>query len=516
MGPGEGWFTLRVDGASRGNPGPAAIGVVVEDGGEREEIGEFIGFATNNVAEYRALIRGLEEARARGAARVRVFSDSQLLVRQMRGEYRVKDGRLAGLAREARRLMAAFAAVELRHVPREENAAADRLANAALDRQARGAAGAAPVHPGSPAPAPPPAPVASAAPAPPPVRRVAVRLVDAFTDLPLTGNAAGVVLDADGLEEGEMQALARELGASETVFVLSPSGGGPARWRLRYFTPAREVPLCGHATLAAVHLLAVEGRIQVPAGGRRRLVVETGVGPRHVEVEAGEGGAGPVWLELAPPGFRPFAGDAADLAALLGLAVGDLHPLLPPALAYSGLWHLLVPVAAPEVLDRLRPEGGRLAALNAALGVHTTHVYAAPPSPPVTSLAARDFAPLLGIAEDPQTGTASGALAAWLAARGWLAAPAHPGATSADGEEGAAGSGGAGRRWSLTVAQGASVGRPGRVRVRVEAPVEAPAEARPGCEDGEAWPARVWVGGCSAVSLRGEAYLPAAARGGGP
>ncbi len=545
VGAGE-WLTLRVDGASRGNPGPAAIGVVVEDGGERREIGEFIGFTTNNVAEYRALIRGLEEARARGAVRLRVFSDSQLLVRQLRGEYRIRDDRLADLAEEARRLMAAFAAVELHHVPREENSAADRLANAALDRQGR-EAGAGP-PPGGNTATPRLAP-AVVRPARPAARTVAVRLVDAFTELPLAGNPAGVVLDAEGLEEGDMQALARELGVSETVFVLpggadAASAGGQAgdRWRFRYFTPAREVPLCGHATLAAVHLLAVEGRVRVPAGGRR-LVVETGVGPRSVEVEAlpddGVGARGGglasvrVWLELAPPRFRPFTGEPAELAAVLGLAPDHFHSVLQPALAYSGLWHLLVPVAAPEVLDLLRPDRGALAALNTSLGVHTTHVFAAPPSPPVASLAARDFAPALGIAEDPQTGTANGALAAWLAALGWLGAGAKAGAKQEGGSEAmpsavgspeaglptlpagghkGAGARGAARCWHLTVAQGAWVGRPGLVQVRVEGG----GDAGPGHPDGEAWPARVWVGGRAAVSLRGEAYLPAAAARVGP
>lgn len=475
------WFTLRVDGASRGNPGPAAIGVVLEGHGAREEIGEFIGVTTNNVAEYRALIRGLEAARARGVRRVRVFSDCELLVRQLRGEYRVKSEQLQGLAAEARRLLAGFEAVELRHVPRSENALADRLANAALDARA------APVSPRLAPPLPSTDADGCAGQEAAALRRVALRLVDAFTDRPLTGNAAGVVPDAGGLGDAEMQALARELGASETAFVL-PSSDERARFRLRFFTPRREVPLCGHATLAAVHVLTFEGRLALPDAGRARFLVETGAGLLGVLVDAEGGAAGAVWLELAEPRFRPCPCEAGEVAAALGLAAADLHPALPPVLAYSGLWHLLVPLAAREALARAEPDQARLAALNARLGVHTTHVYAAPPEPPVYRTEARAFAPVIGVAEDPQTGTANGALGAWLAHRGWL--------VRADGPGDEAG-------FLLSVEQGSFVGRPGEVHVRVE---EAGEGAGP--DAGPRW--RVAVGGRAVIAVRGEAFLPPA------
>lgn len=126
---------LRVDGGSRGNPGPSAIGVVMEDvsGREIQTLGRVIGRATNNVAEYRALIEGLEMARAAGAAEVEVLADSELLVKQMRGEYRVKNEGLKPLHAEATALVRRFAKFSIRHVPREENAMPDRLLNEALD-----------------------------------------------------------------------------------------------------------------------------------------------------------------------------------------------------------------------------------------------------------------------------------------------------------------------------------------------------------------------------------------------
>jgi ribonuclease HI len=131
-------MVVAIDGASRGNPGAAAIGVVVLSGGTPvREIGEAIGVATNNIAEYRAFLRGLREAERMGARSVRVQSDSELLVRQLTGQYKVRSDSIAPLHREARARMRRFETVEVVHVPREENAAADALANRALDDAAR-------------------------------------------------------------------------------------------------------------------------------------------------------------------------------------------------------------------------------------------------------------------------------------------------------------------------------------------------------------------------------------------
>ena len=123
------------DGAARGNPGPAGIGVVVtnEKGRTVAEIAEAIGPATNNVAEYTAAIVGLREAKKRKARRVLVRSDSRLLVEQLSGRFRVKNPTLQRLHTEARGLVRGFERVDFEHVPREDNADADRLANEAVD-----------------------------------------------------------------------------------------------------------------------------------------------------------------------------------------------------------------------------------------------------------------------------------------------------------------------------------------------------------------------------------------------
>jgi len=137
--------TLFADGGSRGNPGPAALGAVLLDdsGNVLREIGEYLGTATNNVAEWRALIAGLEAALAEGIDHLEVRMDSELVVRQLSGEYRVKHPDLKPLSERARSLMHRFAQrPNVQHVRRKENAAADRLVNLALDAQAeKGKAG---------------------------------------------------------------------------------------------------------------------------------------------------------------------------------------------------------------------------------------------------------------------------------------------------------------------------------------------------------------------------------------
>ena len=126
---------MWIDGGSRGNPGPGAIGVVVEDdeGTVLETVGQAIGICTNNVAEYRALLAALETAKGIGALEVDVASDSELLVKQMRGEYKVKNEGLKPLHEEARGKAAGFRSFTIRHVGREQNARADSLVNKALD-----------------------------------------------------------------------------------------------------------------------------------------------------------------------------------------------------------------------------------------------------------------------------------------------------------------------------------------------------------------------------------------------
>jgi trans-2,3-dihydro-3-hydroxyanthranilate isomerase len=255
---------------------------------------------------------------------------------------------------------------------------------------------------------------------------VKVYQVDAFTDQPFLGNPAGVVPDAAGLPEDLMQAIAREMNCSETAFV--GAGGEAADLRIRYFTPETEVDLCGHATIASLHLLRELGRLEADC----RLRVRTRAGTIEAGLRAGQ-----PYMVQNPLQVRPCPEDPGPL---LGLGPADRDG--DAVLAYTGLWHVLVPVRHADVLARLEPDLARLAHHNRALGAVTTHVFAIEGAPAGVDVCARDFAPAVGVAEDPQTGTASGAMGAWLVATGRLPGPA------------------------MLALQGTE--RPGRVAVRVE------------------------------------------------
>ena len=131
-------YTLRTDGGARGNPGPGGAGFVLEDesGAVVRRGGRFLGSVTNNVAEYAALVWGLETALDQGVRRLCVCADSELIVRQMNGIYRVKNEGLKPLFASAQKLLRRFDSAEIHHVRREHNAAADELANLAMDGRA--------------------------------------------------------------------------------------------------------------------------------------------------------------------------------------------------------------------------------------------------------------------------------------------------------------------------------------------------------------------------------------------
>lgn len=131
-------LTVEFDGGSRGNPGPAGIGMVVraEDGTALATLGQFIGHATNNVAEYRALITAMQMARKLGASKIRIRGDSELIIRQMTGQYRVKNADLKVLYDEAQDMLREFETCSFEHNLRNKNKLADKLANLAMDRKA--------------------------------------------------------------------------------------------------------------------------------------------------------------------------------------------------------------------------------------------------------------------------------------------------------------------------------------------------------------------------------------------
>lgn len=277
-------------------------------------------------------------------------------------------------------------------------------------------------------------------------RRVLV--VDAFTREPLAGNPAGIVPDADGLTDDQMRAVAREVGASETAFIL-PSGS--ADRRVRFFTPTTEVALCGHAAVATHAALHADGTIEP---GTHRL--ETNEGAIDVELEPD----GRVWMTQSDPEIEQVDLPYDRIGEALGLpeaALVDVGEDLPLATASTGLAYLMVPVNFLEHLSGMDPNYGAIEALTADLDVTGLYAFTFDALEAASTLHARMFAPAAGIPEDPATGTASGACGAYL--RRFGAFDSLP-------EE-------------MIFEQGEFVDRPGRIHVRARAEIQVGGYATP-------------------------------------
>jgi len=284
-----------------------------------------------------------------------------------------------------------------------------------------------------------------------------VRLVDAFAEEPMAGNPAGVVTDAGDLTDDQMAAIAGELGASETAFVR-PSES--ADYRLRYFSPEREVDLCGHATVAALDVLHETGKLAVG-----EHAVETNVGVLDVEI----GEEGTVWLTQSPPEIREVDLSFERLADALGVDVAALSEVgeeLPVARASTGFPFLVVPVGYFEQLSAVEPDRGAIEALCEEVDAEGLYAFTFDTLESAATAHGRAFAPLAGIPEDPVTGTGCGAVAAYLRFQGAL-----------DAED------------PLVFEQGHFLDRPGRVLVRTDG-------------------AAPTVGGRAATALEGELSVP--------
>lgn len=239
--------------------------------------------------------------------------------------------------------------------------------------------------------------------------------IDAFTTQRGQGNAAGVVTNAHGLDEAEMQAIAHRLGHSETAFVL-PARGDDHDLHIRYFTPSVEVPVCGHATIGAHYALALEG---ATPGVRRQL---TGAGIQRVETVQGDDGI-VIRMQQNPPTFaEPLAPSLVhELAAALGLDVDELDARAPVQFVSTGHGKLLVPIRDRARLRALRPDMPRLAALDERAGTRGYFVFTLDVDADDDARAhGRMFAPGIGIDEDPVTGNANGPLGAYLVRYGLI------------------------------------------------------------------------------------------------
>ncbi|MGE4506304.1 MAG: PhzF family isomerase [Desulfovibrionaceae bacterium] len=285
--------------------------------------------------------------------------------------------------------------------------------------------------------------------------------VDAFTTTPFAGNPAGVVLGPDGepaqgLSEGLMQAIARELNNSETAFVLPAEGTDQAPnhdVRVRFFTPTMEVPVCGHATIAAHYVLARA------RGLRSGTVVQlTGAGALPVEIEEREGDLAVTMtqgaIEISPPLDMKTE---LELLRALGLLESDRNARFPVRVASTGHSKVMVGINSRAALNGLKPNMAALTALSRKIGSNGYFVFTMDSDDPDVLVHGRMFAPAIGIPEDPVTGNANGPLGAYLVGCGF-----------ARGKE----------QFSFTAQQGEACGRPGRMLVRVDIAERKPARVR--------------------------------------
>ncbi|MEU8856717.1 PhzF family phenazine biosynthesis protein [[Kitasatospora] papulosa] len=254
----------------------------------------------------------------------------------------------------------------------------------------------------------------------------------AFSADPEGGNPAGVVLDASGLGDAEMLAVAADLGYSESAFLTDPDGHGGHT--VRYFSPKAEVPFCGHATVAAALALAERD-------GPGDLVFSTPAGPVPVTVVR-EGGELRATLTSVEPHTEDAAPeDLAEALAALDWPAADLDPALPPRIAYAGARHLVLAAATRERLADLAYDFARLEALMRRLDLTTVQLAWRDSA---TVFHVRDPFPVGGVVEDPATGAAAAAFGAYARELGLVPDDAV-----------------------LTLHQGADMGRPGTLTVEL-------------------------------------------------
>ncbi len=303
------------------------------------------------------------------------------------------------------------------------------------------------------------------------MRRIRSTQLDVFTSEPFGGNQLAVFHDAAQLTAAEMQAIAREMNFSESVFTL-PATEPTALVRLRIFTPEVELPFAGHPVIGATFALAAVGRITPDIASP--IALETGVGPLAIELLFADGRLSFAWMRQPTPTFEPWSGDRAALAASLGLRAGDLRADLPIERGSAGVPFIYIPLASQQALDQAQPGPGVGAALHDAVAHAGAYLFVPPGPAHDQPVATRMFAQGMGIGEDAATGSAAGPFGAYLVRHGL--APLEDDLAR------------------ITVAQGVQMGRPSQLFVTVEQREDAISQVR--------------VGGESVVVAQGEFLLP--------
>lgn len=246
------------------------------------------------------------------------------------------------------------------------------------------------------------------------MNKLKVYQVDAFTRQSFGGNPAGVVTEVSKISEEEMQKIAREMNCSETAFVL-PATNSKADFKVRFFTPSEEVDLCGHATIATFHVLYEEGKINLDC--KEKLVFQetkAGVLPVYL-IASNDGKLDRVIMGQTMPKIIKISDEISQVAELLGLEVADLElNNLPLQIVSTGLPDMMVPVKNLDTLKKASPDFTRLRKYQKEKGFISIHAFTFETENPDSYIHTRDFAPSVDINEESATGTANGALAAYL------------------------------------------------------------------------------------------------------
>lgn len=267
--------------------------------------------------------------------------------------------------------------------------------------------------------------------------------LDVFTRTRLSGNPLAVVIDADGLEQPRMQAVAREFNLPETVFVLQP-GNQEHRARLRIFTPANELPFAGHPTVGTAVLLGC----MTASANTRGFVLEEPIGLVHCRVTShGHDGGHAKFTVPRLPAETSSAPDRKAVAGALGLSEDDIgFENFRPGRWSAGVPFTFVPVASLDAIKRARPDTRTFEAVFGGAAPAACYLFSAATQEPAHDFHARMFAPGMGIPEDPATGAAVAAFAGLLSSAGGLSDGKH----------------------DICIAQGYEMGRPSQIELGLE------------------------------------------------
>jgi trans-2,3-dihydro-3-hydroxyanthranilate isomerase len=295
--------------------------------------------------------------------------------------------------------------------------------------------------------------------------------MDVFTSVPYRGNPVAIVPDADALTLVEMRQITREMCLPETCYLMVPERH-TSLFRMRSFTPELELPFTGHPAIGVLWLMTQLGRIEL-VEPVTTVTFEQGIGPLSADIHVTDGQVERIMMEQTRPDFITDLDDMRNLAAGLGIEAADiLRTGLPVQVVSTGIPQLIVPLRSLQAVRRIDPSELDLAALNRALnylGINFVLVFTTETENEEADVHVRGFGHLLGIPEDPATGTANGALGAYLVKNGVL--PVTEGTVR------------------FTSEQGIEMGRPGQIVVEVDH------------EDGE--PTATRVGGQAVQVLKG-------------